>query len=242
VPLPTPPTRDWASAYLDAYTRFIVGRAAVAQSDGIQAFQLDWGAYWFDWTPYRDLFIAKMTAAAQQVRAVFSGKILYGAEAPWISNDPDLMNSIDWFIGDIFGIQFTAADNENITVPQLREKYLAFITGLGNVLGPTKRPVVWHIYAQSHRDFLLNGWVEDGFCVSGCAQNAVRTDFSVQAIAYEAMLEAVSTQTAFTTVGVTAGSYWYVDVMLPAQSFPNISQSWRNKPAESILYRWFARP
>src|SRR2546428_7291307 len=41
VPLPTPPTRDWASAYLDAYTRFIVGRAAVAQSDGIQAFQLD---------------------------------------------------------------------------------------------------------------------------------------------------------------------------------------------------------
>ena len=242
VPLPTPPTRDWASAYLDAYTRFIVGRAAVAQSDGIQAFQLDWGAYWFDWTPYRDLFIAKMTAAAQQVRAVFSGKILYGAEAPWISNDPDLMNSIDWFIGDIFGIQFTAADNENITVPQLKEKYLAFITGLGNVLGPTKRPVVWHIFAQSHRDYLLNGWVEDGFCVSGCAQNAVRTDFSVQAIAYEAMLEAVSTQTEFTTAGVTAGSYWYVDVMLPAQSFPNISQSWRNKPAESILYRWFARP
>ena len=242
VPLPTPPTRDWASAYLDAYTRFIVGRAAVAQSDGIQAFQLDWGAYWFDWTPYRDLFIAKMTAAAQQVRAVYSGKILYGAEAPWISNDPDLMNSIDWFIGDIFGIQFTAADNENITVPQLREKYLAFITGLGNALGPTKRPVVWHIFAQSHRDYLLNGWVEDGFCVSGCAQNAVRTDFSVQAIAYEAMLEAVSTQTEFTTAGVTAGSYWYVDVMLPAQSFPNISQSWRNKPAESILYRWFARP
>src|SRR2546426_12077223 len=92
------------------------------------------------------------------------------------------------------------------------------------------------------RVFLLTGWVEDGFCVSGCAQNAVRTDFSVQAIAYEAMLEAVSTQTAFTTAGVTAGSYWYVDVMLPAQSFPNISQSWRNKPAESILYRWFARP
>src|SRR3989442_3288218 len=242
VPLPTPPTRDWASAYLDAYTRFIVGRAAVAQSDGIQAFQLDWGAYWFDWTPYRDLFIAKMTAAAQQVRAVFSGKILYGAEAPWISNDPGLMNSIDWFIGDIFGIPFNATDNENITVPQLRDKYLAFITGLGNVLGPTKRPVVWHIFAQSHRDYLLNGWVEDGFCVSGCAQNAVRTDFSVQAIAYEAMLEAVSTQTAFTTVGVTATASWYVDVILPAQSFPNISQSWRNKPAESILYRWFARP
>src|SRR6266568_3304274 len=77
VPLPTPPTSAWASAYLDAYTRFIVGRAALAQRDGIQAFQLDWdGGYWFDWTPLRDLFIAKMTAAAQQVRGVYSGKIL----------------------------------------------------------------------------------------------------------------------------------------------------------------------
>src|SRR3989442_12625317 len=37
VPLPTPPTRAWASAYLDAYTRFIVNRAALAQRDGIQA-------------------------------------------------------------------------------------------------------------------------------------------------------------------------------------------------------------
>ena len=240
--LPTPPTSAWASAYLDAYTRFIVNRAAVAQTDGIQALQLDWGVYFFDWTPFRDLFIAKMTAAAQQVRGVYSGKILYGATAPWISNDVNLMNSIDWFIGDIFGIQFSAADNANITVPQLKQKYLDLITGLSNALGAAKRPVMWRLFAQSHRDYLLNGWVEDGFCVSNCAQNAVRTDFSVQAIAYEAMLEAVSAQTAFTTVGVTAVASWYVDVMLPAQSFPNMSQSWRNKPAESILYRWFARP
>ena len=240
--LPTPPTSSWASAYLDAYTRFIINRAAVAQSDGIQALQLDWGVYFFDWTPFRDLFIAKMTEAAKQVRGVYSGKILYGATAPWISNDVDLMNNIDWFIGDIFGIQFSAADNANITVPQLKQKYLDLITGLGNALGAAKRPVVWRLFAQSHRDYLLNGWVEDGFCVSNCAQNAVRTDFSVQAIAYEAMLEAVSTQTQFTTAGVTAVASWYVDVMLPAQSFPNISQSWRNKPAESILYRWFARP
>ena len=240
--LPTPPTSTWASAYLDAYTRFIVNRAAVAEHDGIQALQLDWGVYFFDWSPYRDVFIAKMTAAAQQVRGVYSGKILYGATAPWISNDPGLMNSIDWFIGDIFGIQFSAADNANITVPQLREKYLTLITSLGNTLGPAKRPVMWRLFAQSHRDYLLRGWVEDGFCVANCAQSAIHTDFSVQAIAYEAMLEAISAQTAFTTAGVTAVASWYVDVMLPAQSFPNISQSWRNKPAESILYRWFARP
>jgi len=241
--LPTPPTRAWAGAYLDAYTRFIVNRAVVAQSDGIQALQLDWGVYWFDWTPLRDLFIAKMTAAAQQVRGVYPGKILYGATAPWLSNDVGLMTSIDWFIGDLFSnIQFSAAENANITVPQLKQKYLDLMTGLDNALGAAKRPVVWRLFVQSHRDYLLNGWVEDGFCVSNCAQNALRTDFSVQAIAYEAMFEAISAQTVFATVGVTATASWYVDVMLPAQSFPNISQSWRNKPAESILFRWFARP
>src|SRR5207247_10167694 len=152
------------------------------------------------------------------------------------------MNSIDWFIGNIFGIQYSEAHNANMTVPQLREESLTLITGLGNTLGTAKRPVVSQLFAQSHRDYLLNGWVEDGFCVSNCAQNAVRTDFSVQAIAYEAMLEAVSTQTQFTTAGVTAVASWYVDVMLPAQSFPNISQSWPHNPAEAILYRWFARP
>src|SRR2546425_2013330 len=110
VPLPTPPTTAWASAYLDGYTRFIVNRAALAQSYGIQAFQLDWdGGYWFDWTPLRDLFIAKMTAAAQQVRRVYAGKILYGDVAPWISDDVDLMYSIGWFIGNMWGIQFSAA-------------------------------------------------------------------------------------------------------------------------------------
>jgi len=131
--LPTPPTRAWAGAYLDAYTRFIVNRAVVAQSDGIQALQLDWGVYWFDWTPLRDLFIAKMTAAAQQVRGVYSGKILYGATAPWLSNDVGLMTSIDWFIGDLFSnIQFSAAENANITVPQLKQKYLDLMTGGGS--------------------------------------------------------------------------------------------------------------
>jgi FG-GAP-like repeat len=245
VPLPTTPTQAWASNYLDAYTQYIVDRARVAQQNGVEAFLLDWGVYWFDWTPYKDLFISKMTSAAQQVRSVYSGKILYGKVAPWISGNTALLNSIDWFVGELWGAtinNMTSAENANLTVPLLKQKYLNLMTGLANALGPIRKPMAWGVFAQSHRNYLLNGWVEDGFCVNGCSQQSIQIDFSVQAIAYEAMLEAIAEQTLFTTASVDAYAYWYVDVMLPKDSFPNLSQSWRNKPAESILYRWFRRP
>jgi hypothetical protein len=72
-------------------------------------------------------------------------------------------------------------------------------------------------------------------------QKNLPTDFSVQAIAYEAMLEAVAQQTYFTTAAVTPASYLYTDVALPMNGMPNISFSWRNKPTESILYQWFKK-
>jgi hypothetical protein len=243
VPLPTTPTQAWASNYLDAYTNYIVDRARVAQQNGVEAFLLDWGVYWFDWTPYKDLFISKMTNAAQQVRSVYSGKILYGKVAPWISGNAALLNSIDWFVGELWAgtINMTPAENANLTVPLLKQKYLSLMKALANALGPIRKPMAWGVFAQSHRNYLLSGWVEDGFCVNGCSQQSIQIDFSVQAMAYEAMLEAIAEQTLFTTASVDAYAYWYLDVMLPKDSFPNLSQSWRNKPAESILYQWFRR-
>lgn len=239
VPLPNPPTEAWATRYLDAYILYIVDRAQVAEQNGVEAFQLDWGVYWFDWTPYEALFISKMIDAAQQVRSVYSGKILYGFTAPWLSGDPVLLNSIDWFVGELFGIELDATENANLSVPLLKQKYLDLMSALANALGPSRKPMAWQVFAQSHRNYLLTSWIEDGFCVDNCMQQTLQTDFSVQAIQYEAMLEAITEQTLFDTASVDSKAYWFVDVILPKDSFPNISQSPRNKPAESILYEWF---
>jgi len=110
-----------------------------------------------------------------------------------------------------------------------------------NMMGTNKKPILWKMQAQSHRYYLRDGWIEDGFCVSGCMQNNVQIDFSVQAIAYEAMLEAINQQNFLTVDSVVADTSWYVDILLPKDSFPNLSQSFRNKPAESILYKWYAK-
>lgn len=61
----------------------------------MDAIQLDWGDYWVDMTPRRALFLQKMTAAAQAVRKVYGGRILFGVTAPWPS-DAALMSNVDW--------------------------------------------------------------------------------------------------------------------------------------------------
>jgi hypothetical protein len=189
------------------------------------------------------LLRSRFADAAQKVRAVYSGKIMYGTMAPWNSGDPTLLANIDYLIIPIFGIDFHAADNDHLTVALLKQKYLDVIANLAAAYGPSRKPAIFQVYAQSTRNWFVTSWIEDGFCVADganpCKQRSVKIDFSVQAIAYEAMLEAIKTQASFQTAAVDAVASWYLDVILPKDSFPNLSQSWRNKPAEAILRKWF---
>jgi len=65
----------------------------------------------------------------------------------------------------------------------------------------------------------------------------------VQAIAYEAMMEAINeAHGKFLNVeAVDAYGYSFTDVLLPQVWLPQISHSVRNKPAESIVKEWFKR-
>ncbi len=238
--MPNPPPLDFASRFLDAYKRFIVGRAALAQQLGIAAFRLDWGDYWFDWTPYKDLFLEKMTKAAKLVRSVYHGKIMCGNLAPDIEEtDDNFKSQFDW-LEQVFTLGgITEAENANITVSLLKEKLLNDFTGIAYKMGSVKKPVLMGLFVQSYRDFLVKGWVEDTEDTG--EQKKLQIDFSVQAIAYEAALEAIAEQTQLTVVGVGTYHYWWTDCILPKDSFPNHSASIRNKPAESILYQWFRK-
>lgn len=248
--LPKKPTVAWLTKFFDAYIPFIVDRAKEAQAEGVEAFQLDWGVMWFDIAPEtnpgaKDLFITKMAEAAQQVRSVFSGKIIYGVFSPWHSIDSRIMGKIDWLYGALWQVQVIddlRPPSNNLNVEGLKQSYLGLMNLYSEFWGANPKPVVWSVYAQSQSNWFSSGWIEDGFCDSTCSQKTVSIDFSLQAIAFEAMLEAIAEQKKFTTASVDAMAYWYVDVMLGKDSFPNLSQSWRNKPAEAILYEWFKKP
>ena len=247
-PLSTSPTVAWATKFLDGYTKFIVDRAKEAESNGVEAFLLDWGVYW--WSNTKDpeikaLLAQKMATAAHKVREVYSGKIMYGLLTNgYNTDDATLLEAIDLLIINSWMINISEEDEKNISVALLKQKYLELYQGLANAYGPKRKPAIFQVYAQSQRNWFKGGWVEDGFCTNNCEQYKVTVDFSIQAIAYEAMLEAINEQTSFETASVDATAYWYTDAIMPngttKSAFPNLSQSWRNKPAEAILRKWFA--
>jgi hypothetical protein len=58
------------------------------------------------------------------------------------------------------------------------------------------------------------------------------------------MLEAISqvhTQHIMEVAGAETNGYWFMDVILPHVSQPQIAQSVRDKPAEAVIYQWFKR-
>jgi len=240
-PLPTAPSAEFISKFFAAWKEYTAHIAAVSEAADIPAMQADWGVWWFDWPQpqYAPLYRSGMTEVAANMRTVFSGKVALGTLAPWASDDAALMDQVDWIIVELFGATLDAAENEAISVTQMKAKYLDLIGAYGSLLSKHGKPAAFRVYAQSHRDYLRDGWMEDGFCSPGCPQQAAATDFSVQAIAIEAQLEAITAQDDFALGTVDAMGYWFADVILPDTSFPNLSQSIRNKPAEAIVHRWF---
>jgi hypothetical protein len=199
-PLPTNPTRAWLTNYLNMWTGYVVAKGATAQTNGVDAFNLDWRGWWFDWTPYQSLFISAMTQAAQQLRVVYRGKIIFGLSEPFISGDPTLLSNIDWFLGDLITpTQINSTQNNNITIAMMNSIYAFWITQYAQVVGPTGPPILWLVGTQSHRNALCNSCVNGGYiddnvgctsdATSDCVQRTVQTDYSVQAIATEAALE-----------------------------------------------------
>ncbi|MFT6918138.1 MAG: hypothetical protein ACJA2G_000750 [Cognaticolwellia sp.] len=86
-------------------------------------------------------------------------------------------------------------------------------------------PVTLIIQVQSREDFFLNGWKEDGFCTPGsledgtkvsCIQASFVTDFSVQSVGIEGIMQAIEEQDTFmiNSVDIHTG-YWLSPTLTP---------------------------
>jgi hypothetical protein len=243
--LPQEPSVEWLGRYFDAYREYILHQGQLAQEAGVSMMQMDWGVWWIDWArpEYKAIFHERMAEIATALRTVYSGTRALGVTTPWHSGDAALMAQTDLLLLELWMIRFnvTEQENANLSVPLLRAKYAQLIRDLAGALGSYNKPTLFRVSAQSHRDYLLHGWVEDGFCSPGCPQQDLKVDFSIQAMSHQAQFEAITAQTSFLAAAVHVNGYWFADNMLPRESFPNMSQSFRNKPAESVVYHWFSR-
>lgn len=235
------PTRQWTTAFLDSYTQFIVQAAQSAEKNGVRAIPLNWFDYSINLTGNVDVFVSKMLDALAQVRKVFHGKVFFFEMLPWDS-DPSaaapLYNAVDAILLNPDTVILNAAENQAPTFALVKQKYKAMFGRWAQKYAPFSKPLVLMPMLQSHRDFLQVGWIEDGFCVKNCVQESLQTDFSIQAIAYEALFEAAA-ESGLKFLSVDPVGYWHTDVILPNGRFPNTSQSFRNKPAKAIIQHWF---
>jgi hypothetical protein len=230
------------SDYLDAYTKYIVQTAQMAEKYGVKSMMLNWGAWYIDFTQYGDLYPTKMLAALAQVRNVYHGKVrLYDTGAGAIKGMfVTLYKSVDVIQAatNDTGI-VTVEENTNLSLELLKQKYRRIFAMMAQRYAPFPSQAL-SIYnlIQSHRNFFQTGWIEEAFCVRGCVQQTLQTDFSVQAMGYEAMFEAAM-ESGLKFYSFDTVNYWYTDIILPKDSFPNTGQSVRNKPAEVVLQRWY---
>lgn len=247
LPVATPIPANTLSTLVASYKQWILQYAAFSQSIGVSGMAADWSAYYVANDPlYSQQYMTAMLDIVKSIRAVFSGKITYGDSGQLI--DSRFVGFVDFLkIGLASPYPApTLQANQNLSVGMMVPIYLNTIA---NYLpfGPVNIPAIFDLLVESKYDFFVNGWTEDGFCVSNCIQNTYTTDFSVQAIGIEASLEAVGNQTTFQTAGVNIGTgYWLSDTMVPVNDnltantgFPNLSESVRNKPAENIIKYWY---
>ena len=227
---------------IDSHHKNIVDVAKYAQSIGISGIALDWNAYWIpNLNEHIELYATSMVTIAKEIKQNFNGILTYGQIGIPIYDARifEVINEVHLSLTT----QLTSTENANISVGLLKDKFIDSINQLDQQLPNFNKPIIWEISIQSRDKYFTEGWIEDGFCVTNCIQNNYVTDFSIQAMGVEAALQAIVSQNKFTTGSVDFhSSYWHTDTVTPgAEGFPNLSQSIRNKPAESIIKYWFKR-
>lgn len=252
---------------LESHKQNMIEVAKYAEKVGINALSADWNALSVGGilTIHRELFAVKMSETIDGIRQNFSGKISFGQSAtPFY--DARIFNKLDYIhislnpvLSDIEFVNFSVENVKAATLRHIQERFW-------NVDAPkgTKLPPVEFVIAVQSRDkYFKEGWVEDGFCVTGknsdgttnnCIQKTYVTDFSVQAVGIEGIFQAIKEQTLFEVYGVDLHtSFWLTDNVTPSPEhyddyakmyntdFPNLSQSVRNKPAQDIVKYWYGR-
>jgi hypothetical protein len=244
------PNKEWLVTLIHNWEPFVLSQAKIAEETGIEAMMINH----FDFQPwvggFEETYQSGMRALLQKVRKIYSGKVLFMIE-PILGTDfnkfSGLLSEVDGYLVTPIGSVLKNAANKEVSVSNLKNLYLKYLIDIGKKLKKYNKPISFRVGLYSKKDALETGWDEDNFCKTRdgdpCYQRKLEADFSLQAVAYEGLLEAIKEfhKTYLTVSVVDTYGYWFSDVILPDQSFQQLGATVRNKPAESIVYQWFKR-
>jgi hypothetical protein len=243
--------------YLDALEPYLLSRAALFQRIGVDVMDISCRCWaFFSAQGYNKLVAERLAIIAPKIKSIYSGK-LRGLEVPGqnaqdgyvhgLYDGEQVRQYLDYFEIDIQP-DASSIDVSRVSVDAFKDSIRKQINYYATARIDNSKPVTWYFRIKSIAEIASFG-VEEGFCTDtlglfrpggACIQQALHTDYSVQAAFVEAALEVIAEQTYLQTRSVET-DYWLTDNVLPDAAFPNIATSIRNKPSEAILYQWYAR-
>lgn len=248
-------TQENMQKFLPAYDEFMLERADFLQSVGVDAMQFDctcWFDYWVD-NDLTELYRESLGALIVDINERFTGTLFNEHLALFMTNANIKANSDRIFVDLQQYLELTAEQQETLNVADIKASTLNAINGIASQYTQLELGAVDFVFevgAPSRNNFFQNrGYVETSLCMPGtdpvtqqsveCEQEHMTVDMSLQARIIEGQLEAIKEQTVISNYQVSTTSYWQTATIIPKDSFPNLDQSVRNKPAEKILQIWF---
>lgn len=241
----------WLRSLLDQWELFVLDQARIAEETGVDAIMINH----FDYQPgvhgFETAYQEEMLETLTKVREIYSGNVLFLVEPVWgtdLNLLQDLLQNVDGYIYTPMTAILENAEDKTVSVENLRMLYEKNLSDIASSFNSYGKPFLLRVLIQSEKDFLEKGWNEDMFCIQRgddpCYQDDLVVDFSLQSVAMEAMMEAIASVENNGVLDVNfldIYGYWYTDVILPDFSQPQMAQSIRNKPAESIVFQWYQR-
>jgi hypothetical protein len=250
---------------MEGWRNVVTDLAMFGEKYGVAGMGLDWNAqHLSSMRRFKETAIQKFISIHADIRKHFTGKLVFGQQS-LIFHDPRILSLVDEISVSLIP-RITLEQNNNLTVEMLEEASLKAIENMyyqytDGLKLDIEIPVGFEIAIQSRDKYFVEGWVEDGFCITStgmmtgpgnteCIQKTYVPDFSVQALGVEAMMRAISKQKFFKVKSVNfSTAYWGNDKLYSSPSgnygemdgFPQLSQSIRAKPAEDVARAWFKR-
>ena len=237
--------------FIPAYKAYMADRASLFQRIGVDSMDIDCSFCWtyqMSQANWDSLWLPTLAEVAATTKKTYNGKTsIFGNS--YNDKYTDLLKNIDTVNIHLGVPQFSQEELSKLSVSSYRSKLASFrslvntIDSLGKNVSflfgvqPFKRHLIDMSYLEATQCTDISNWGVG----SECIQRTIDPDFSVQAIAYEAILEEINSYKLVNKKYVFAGDYLLTNSLLPADAFPNLHSSPRNKPAEGILKKWYEK-
>lgn len=258
-------TTQWINQFFVAWSQFALKQAQVANSAGYSAIDASWTG---GWDPTRtnpavsDTVFSNLLTLVSAIRGSFNGKLLFTDNFS-VRPPQALINAVDIIQNTINQPYPLPSGLSQYNVTALKQLYVNRLALIKSTYGT--KPIQVNIMVESYTNALNYGYltlqngaviqqqnvevsvhpnVEGYQCYSCNLANLPSADFSVQALAYEAILESIHDNTwGLNFDSVNSTGYWLTDTILPTNNvgIPNLSETIRNKPAESVVYQWWKK-